>query len=56
MNITDLSEAVSGPDPHHGDARKICNLPCAMITLTNAPTGRSHRLDRSCDTLVEYSR
>lgn len=45
MKITDVSKVVSGPNPHHVDARKIYDSPHAMavvITLKHGEALKKH--------------
>jgi len=45
MKITEVSKVVSGPNPHHVDARKIYDSPHAMavvITLQPGETLKKH--------------
>jgi quercetin dioxygenase-like cupin family protein len=45
MKITDVAKVVSGPNPHHVDARKIYESPHAMavvITLKPGETLKKH--------------
>jgi quercetin dioxygenase-like cupin family protein len=41
MKITDVSQVVSGPNPHHIDARKIYESPHAMAVVITLKPGES---------------
>ena len=41
MKITDVSQVVSGPNPHHVDARKIYESPLAMAVVITLRPGES---------------
>ncbi|PWR72356.1 cupin domain-containing protein [Methanospirillum stamsii] len=41
MIITDVSQVVSGPNPHHVDARKIFDSPHAMAVVITLQPGES---------------
>jgi quercetin dioxygenase-like cupin family protein len=41
MKITDVSQMVSGPNPHHVDARKIYESPHAMAVVITLKPGES---------------
>jgi quercetin dioxygenase-like cupin family protein len=41
MKITDVSKVVSGPNPHHVDARKIYDTPHAMAVVIALQPGES---------------
>jgi quercetin dioxygenase-like cupin family protein len=41
MKITDVSKVVSGPNPHHVDARKIYDTPHAMAVVITLQPGES---------------
>ena len=41
MKITDVSQVVSGPNPHHVDARKIYESPHAMAVVITLKPGES---------------
>lgn len=41
MKITDVSRVVSGPNPHHVDARKIYDTPHAMAVVITLQAGES---------------
>src|SRR5512136_1697238 len=41
MKITDVSKVVSGPNPHHVDARKIYDSPHAMAVVITLKPGES---------------
>jgi quercetin dioxygenase-like cupin family protein len=41
MKITDVSQVVSGPNPHHVDARKIYESPHAMAIVITLKPGES---------------
>ncbi|WML67048.1 MAG: hypothetical protein METHP_00524 [Methanoregula sp. SKADARSKE-2] len=41
MKITDVSKVVSGPNPHHVDARKIYDSPHAMAVVITLNAGES---------------
>ena len=41
MIITDVSQVVSGPNPHHVDARKIFDSPHAMTVVITLQPGES---------------
>jgi quercetin dioxygenase-like cupin family protein len=41
MKITDVSKVVSGPNPHHVDARKIYDSPRAMAVVITLRPGES---------------
>jgi quercetin dioxygenase-like cupin family protein len=41
MKITDVSKVVSGPNPHHVDARKIYDSPHAMAVVITLQPGEA---------------
>ena len=41
MKITDVSKVVSGPNPHHVDARKIYDSPNAVAVVITLQPGES---------------
>jgi len=41
MKITDVAAVVSGPNPHHVDARKIYDMPHAMAVVITLQPGES---------------
>lgn len=41
MKITDVSRVVSGPNPHHVDARKIYDTPHAMAVVITLQAGEA---------------
>jgi quercetin dioxygenase-like cupin family protein len=41
MKITDVAKVVSGPNPHHVDARKIYDSPHAMAVVITLQPGES---------------
>ncbi len=41
MKITDVSKVVSGPNPHHVDARKIYESPHAMAVVITLQAGEA---------------
>jgi mannose-6-phosphate isomerase-like protein (cupin superfamily) len=41
MKITDVSKVVSGPNPHHVDARKIYDSPHAMAVVITLRPGEA---------------
>jgi len=41
MKITELSKVMSGPNPHHVDARKIYDSPHAMAVVITLKPGES---------------
>jgi hypothetical protein len=41
MMITDVSKVVSGPNPHHVDARKVYDSPHAMAVVITLRPGES---------------
>lgn len=41
MIITDVAQVVSGPNPHHVDARKIYDSPHAMAVIITLQPGES---------------
>jgi len=41
MKITDVSKVVSGPNPHHVDARKIYDTPYAMAVVITLQPGEA---------------
>lgn len=41
MKITDVSKVVSGPNPHHVDARKIYDSPHAMAVVITLNPGEA---------------
>jgi len=41
MKITDVSKVVSGPNPHHVDARKIYDTPHAMAVVITLQPGEA---------------
>ncbi|NTW09669.1 MAG: cupin domain-containing protein [Anaerolineaceae bacterium] len=41
MKITDVSKVVSGPNPHHVDARKIYDSPHAIAVVITLQPGES---------------
>ena len=41
MKITDVSKVVSGPNPHHVDARKIYDTPNAMAVVITLHPGEA---------------
>lgn len=41
MKITDVSKVVSGPNPHHVDARKIYETPHAMAVVITLRPGEA---------------
>jgi quercetin dioxygenase-like cupin family protein len=41
MKITDLAKVVSGPNPHHVDARKIYDTPHAVAVVITLQPGES---------------
>ena len=41
MKITDVSKVVSGPNPHHVDAKKIYDSPHAMAVVITLQPGES---------------
>jgi quercetin dioxygenase-like cupin family protein len=41
MKITDVSKVVSGPNPHHVDARKIYESPHAMAVVITLQPGEA---------------
>ena len=41
MKITDVEKVVSGPNPHHVDARKIYDSPHAMAVVITLQPGES---------------
>ena len=41
MKITDVSKVVSGPNPHHVDARKIYETPHAMAVVITLQPGEA---------------
>ena len=41
MNITDVATVVSGPNPHHVDARKIYDTPHAMAVVITLQPGEA---------------
>jgi quercetin dioxygenase-like cupin family protein len=43
MKITDIANVVSGPNPHHVDARKIYDTPHAMAVVITLRPGEALR-------------
>jgi len=41
MKITDVAKVVSGPNPHHVDARKVYDSPHAMAVVITLKPGES---------------
>ncbi len=41
MKITDVSKVVSGPNPHHVDARKIYDTPHAIAVVITLKSGEA---------------
>jgi len=41
MKITDVSKVVSGPNPHHVDARKVYDSPHAMAVVITLQPGEA---------------
>jgi quercetin dioxygenase-like cupin family protein len=41
MKITDVTKTPSSPNPHHVDARKICEIPHAVVVMIRLLTGES---------------
>lgn len=41
MKIVDASKAPSSPNPHHVDARKLCEIPHAVIVMIALQPGES---------------
>jgi quercetin dioxygenase-like cupin family protein len=41
MKITEVSKVVSGPNPHHVDARKIYDSPHAMVVVITLQPGEA---------------
>ena len=41
MKITDVAKVVSGPNPHHVDARKVYDSPHAMAVVITLQPGES---------------
>lgn len=41
MKIVDAKKAQSSPNPHHVDARKLCEIPHAVVVLITLQPGES---------------
>ncbi len=54
MKIVDATTATSSPNPHHVDARKLCEIPHAVVVMITLQPGESLKRHKTPVDVIFY--